>query len=1382
MTDSKRQAPQRLRTSEQGIEALRHYYLQQSQRLHPAPAALFLTGAGGTGKSTLLGQFAEQLRQQGGILLQASCTPSSQHIPYHVFKQSFAHHLQQRLSTHTPEQLSALARTLRERLGSQLGLLIAHIPELRLLDPLLPDFPQVQVQNRLYEHFGLLLQVLFPSPKQPVVFLVDNLQWADLSSLNLLKSLLVQQRFDALLLVAAYRQEEADIASFVQELGQQGLDQQQLALAPWDPQEIAAIVEDTFKVGRCSPELAEVVFELSQGDPTYVRSLLEGLRRSNLVWLRHDLWQADRYAIKAHFKDMSVLELLELRMRTLSARAQELLRFLACIGGGYPEGGLEQLMELPAQAIGKLLSEGQEHGLLEQQPDGAYRFAEHYFQALLYDMVPTEARERYHYEIARMWLQQPGGDDHCLMAAHHYQKARRWVEFLGEEKLFARLHLQAGELALGRQAYEMAAQLFKAGTDMLRHLPTTVAQELCTELYLRRAHCEYLLGNYDLAERHLDPLLDQVADASLRTRIYEQKLLLSTHQGHYAKAVGVLAEALQELGVHLPLQEEERERHIRQLQQELEQLLLAESPPSRERERHLQVLSLLSAGGMSLHHSASRLMLWQTLYIITTSLRHGKTGVTALAFASYARMLQYLDGDVDRALALGRRGIALIGTLQDHARKCRTYGVYAFYVNVWKRPPREALPLLEQGLQAGLQSGDLLGAYILYTHVFNTLLLSGHSLEQVNAYRPQLQGVPEATYYIAHYQRTLLQYLSGQLDFFQLPEARYAPLAAGNTSQEERFYRHYVLGQYYFFSERFDLALQAFQEADRNSVLQKGSLLDPENAYLQALCIGLLLPSMPAEACGQLLQTYRIVLERLQRHALHAPSYFGHKVLLLQALLAYREGKLAQAEACFAEGIAQAQEHGFLQHTAIGQLLRFYMLLESAPDKASKALRHTLAAFEAWGAVTKVQHLRQQYAYMLGEQVSPSWSRLRHIEYVQRTLSGAQRQEPLMAWTVNLLLRHCAASRCVLLLCEQGQWVVSAEARVQGPLLVTGLQTPLLDYGQLPLSVLYYAMRSKQKVLIEAPDELQDLVQEREYMRQQGVRTLMCRPMLLRGEVVGLVYMENHFAPRLFDDHRRAWARIIIGQALAALDGVRSYQEVLALNRELEQEMQRKEELHQQLQYQSEEHLSGLIAVQDAERKRIAQDLHDSLGALLSGLRLQFNSLQDQVAQYPEIRERYQLGMQLADQAVREVRRIAHNMEPSSLSRFGLEAALHGLAEQLRAGGLQVQADVFGLADRLPSEQEVMLYRICQELCQNTIKHAQATQLDIQLTCYGEEALNLIVSDNGRGFDPAAIVHGMGLYNISSRVRKLSGKLEVDSAPGRGSSFLIDIPLGKKSE
>lgn len=223
--------------------------------------------------------------------------------------------------------------------------------------------------------------------------------------------------------------------------------------------------------------------------------------------------------------------------------------------------------------------------------------------------------------------------------------------------------------------------------------------------------------------------------------------------------------------------------------------------------------------------------------------------------------------------------------------------------------------------------------------------------------------------------------------------------------------------------------------------------------------------------------------------------------------------------------------------------------------------------------------------------------------------------------------------------------------------------------------------------------------------------------------------------------------------------------------------------LQAEIMRQQEIAVKGIIEAEEKERNRIAGDLHDGLGQLFSAIKMNLSGLEGQLDfRNEQSQANYGKTMLLVDESCREIRSISHQMVPGIILRAGLVSAIRNFITKIDEHHLKISLEVEGLKTRLESNTETVLFRIIQETVNNVIKHAGASQLDIQIV-NDQDGLSVMIEDNGRGFDLRKVneSEGMGLKNMETRVRYLKGSVDIDSAEGRGTLVNIWIPLERQA-
>jgi len=227
------------------------------------------------------------------------------------------------------------------------------------------------------------------------------------------------------------------------------------------------------------------------------------------------------------------------------------------------------------------------------------------------------------------------------------------------------------------------------------------------------------------------------------------------------------------------------------------------------------------------------------------------------------------------------------------------------------------------------------------------------------------------------------------------------------------------------------------------------------------------------------------------------------------------------------------------------------------------------------------------------------------------------------------------------------------------------------------------------------------------------------------------------------------------------------------------EKVEAKDALKIEVERQQVRHLNALSEVQEQERSRFAKDLHDGLGGMLSGVKLSLANMKGNMILSGDHVQTFERSLDMLDNSILELRRVAHNLMPEALVKFGLTSALKDFCDFVNSSKvIHVIFQQVGNVKRLDLSMEVVLYRVANELVNNALKHSQASEIIMQLN-YDDHSLTLTVEDNGVGFDKSILqkTTGSGWPNIQSRIAYLKGSLDIETSPGNGTAVNITIPV-----
>jgi signal transduction histidine kinase len=1061
------------------------------------------------------------------------------------------------------------------------------------------------------------------------------------------------------------------------------------------------------------------------------------------------------------------------QVKKLSTPAYDVLCITACMGR-FDRQLILDWLQGDTFEMKALIDEAVDAGLLKVY-EQEIRFSEMHVGEMIYDQLSESRKVELHYKIANLYyshdVERLKSTD-IIMMATSFNQSLDMVKADGRLQLTAELNYRAGKILQKDKAYDQARYYFKMSAEMLKECRWEEVSEQVWLVYMDRARIEYYLGDYDLAEIHLDYLLARINEPLKRSKVFELKVTINNHLARYQKVVLILRESLGELGLRLPPEEQT-------LYDEVERLKLIlgrqEGDPAVDFEEDQcdpdfseAILKLLYVGGMSLHHTSDVLMTWAALQIILRANREKPSVVKAIGYVSYGRML-IISGDIEKGYEFGAKGLALNKSLDDITLRCRVFGVYSFYIQPWMKDFSESNVFLEEAAEAGRKAGDLIGVYILKTHRLNLHLIGGLPLKGLSQwdFEESYPGM-ELTYYITHYQKSLIRFLTGESSVFSIPRQNPSSLAGRLTIKEEKFYRSYVWARYYFLFGHYELAARAAEEANANRKLQEASPLVPANLMIWFLAVTQDWYGYSGPDRDGLRTRIADVLRSFESWKNYAPANYRPAWLLLKAEWCRVTGDGKEALKYFQMSF-EASGVNIYHRAVTSELWAKFLLTQYVNDPQARTLLETaIDSFDQWDGVAKSKQLKQQFAAMLSGEVNGSQPV--DIETIQYELSGDMEVRSLVKKLMVLLLRISGSTRVVVELVEDTRDRIWYDE-------LSLLQEPAEKQLLVPKSMMLMALKS-QNVVVVNELRTESALHDMDDLQAQGVQSFLILPVTISGHVAMAIYLENGCVKNWYGPDRVKSVKITANQGAVMIENARIHEHAVKLNEDLRKEMMEKERLSSLIEAQRDAHLKALMQAQNNERKRMARDLHDGLGSLLSSVRLRFNGLQHEVFQeVPEKAHRYSDSLQLLDEAIHELRQISHNMVPVSLSRFGLASALETFVAQVNESGqLDVDLQILGLDARLSEEMEVHVFRICQELVQNVIKHARATKLRIQIILHND-SLNISVEDNGAGMVKDSVSRGFGFSTIQSNVDLFKGTFDIESQPGKGCLVLIDLPV-----
>jgi serine/threonine protein kinase len=531
---------------------------------HGTAELVLVTGYSGIGKSSVAHELHKVLVPSHGLYASGKFDQYKRDIPYVTLAQAFQS-LVRSLLSQSEAELGRWRDSLSEALGSNGQLIVNLVPELELIigkQPAVPNLPPQEAKNRFQMVFRHFLGV-FARQEHPLALFLDDLQWLDSATLELLEHLITHSEVRHLLLVGAYRDKEAGpshpLTRTLETIRATDARLHEIVLTPLGLEDIGRLVADAL---HCVPEsarsLAHLVHEKTGGNPFFAIQFMIALTDEGLLAFDSvaAVWTWDLNRIRAKNYTDNVVDLMVQKLKRLPSTTQDALKHLACLGDTTGMVTLGMALQQTEEAMHATLWEALRAGLIIHQGNN-YRFLHDRIQQAAYSLIPEAHRPEVHVRLGRVLRASLTADDlaeQLFEVANQFNRGTALLVDRTEKADVATLNLRTGRKAKASAAYASARAYFVAGIALLDESDWGSRHELIFSLSLERAECELLSGNLGKAEQLIVELLERAASNTEFADVSCLKINLHVLKGEYPQAIDSALTCLHLFGIDLPAQ------------------------------------------------------------------------------------------------------------------------------------------------------------------------------------------------------------------------------------------------------------------------------------------------------------------------------------------------------------------------------------------------------------------------------------------------------------------------------------------------------------------------------------------------------------------------------------------------------------------------------------------------------------------------------------------------------------------------------------------------------------------------------------------------------------------------------------------------------------
>jgi len=1152
------------------------------------PEFVLVSGYSGVGKSSVVNELHKVLVPPRGLFAAGKFDQYKRDVPYATLAQAFQTLVRQIL-VKSEAEVDHWRHALLEALGPNGQLIVNLIPEVEFVigkQPPVAELPPQEARGRFQLVFRRFLGA-FARPEHPLALFLDDLQWLDTATLELLERLITDSDVRHVLLIGAYRDNEVSsshpLMRTLAAIRDAGARVQEIVLAPLGLDDVERLVADAL---HCEPNsagpLALLVYEKTGGNPFFAIQLLTVLVEEDLLLFNRDaaapnksnwIWDLDRIRGKRY--SGNVVDLMLGKLRRLPQPTQTALQHLACLGNVAETALLSSAFGLSDEEIHVSLWDAVRTGLILRR-EGSYAFLHDRIREAAYSQIPEAQRAEVHFRIGRLLIRDTPPEEReevIFEIVNHYNRGADLIASEDERCQVAELNLVAGQRAKASTAYASALKYFIAGEELLTNEVWEHRQELIFQLELRRAECEFLTGEVATAAERLEALRSRalnIVDLAMATCLGIDVYMTL---GQIDRAVAISLDYLRHVNIDWPVhptEEQVRSEYERVWSQlgsrAIEEIIdfpLIRDPAS---VATLDVLSRVSPAALFTDANLYALIICRA---VSLNIERGNNDSSCLTYVVISNIAGHRFGDYRNAFRFAQLGYDLVEKRGLKRFQAAAWHTFAALIMPWMKHPLVCCGVIRQAFEVANRIGDLTYAVYARMGLIGLLIAAGEPLVTVQsealnglsfAQKAKFGFGSDTIGMLLGFIRTL-RGLTTQFGSFDHAEFDEADFERNLNNPMTQFWYWVRKLQARFFAGDFASAIKASSKA-RPLLWASPTVEMAEYEFYSALARAACCDAATGGQRREHFEALTAHCERLYVWAEHCPEHFENRAALVGAEIARLEQRDADALRLYEKAIYSAREHGFVQNEALAhELAAQYCLARNLEAAGYAYLRNACNCYERWGASGKVRQLGERNPRLLEGLLTPAAAigvqtgqlDVETVVKASQTLSSEVDLPRLVETLLRIALENAGAERGLLVLLRGSEPRIEAEATTGPAGIEVALRQTTVALFDLPQSALHYVIRTQEGVLLD--DASADNVYSKdEYVRERRSRSILCQPIVRQGKLVGVLYLENDLTPGVFTPDRVTVLQLLASQAAISLENAALYSD-LQLQAELLQRL-----------------------------------------------------------------------------------------------------------------------------------------------------------------------------------------------------------------------------------
>ncbi|MEK8021639.1 MAG: SpoIIE family protein phosphatase [Candidatus Parabeggiatoa sp.] len=982
---------------------------------------MLITGYSGVGKTALVREVYKPMTEKHGYFASGKFDQFQRNIPYSAISQAFNEFCNYLLAE-SSKQLNQWRKTILKAVGPNGQVLIDVIPQLALIigqQPAVVKIGSQEAQNRFNLVFQSFLKAICQAD-HPLILFIDDLQCADLASLTLLKTLMLEPEMAHLLIIGAYRNNEVDATHpfmmIVEKLKQAAIIINSIEVFNLSLQNVNALIADALNdTPTHTQALANLIYQKTHGNAFFTTEFLTALYAEGLLVFdfQKQKWQWTLANITSKGITNNVVDFMTRKINQLPHRTINMIKRAACIGNQFDlktlsiisEGAQkETLAQLwPAVEEGLLLPIDQESSkpllpfqskeqhrlskiktgqiLDKRLPNTAFKFQHDRIQQAAYSLIIEEERALSHWKIGQLLLKNTPPetlDTHIFDIVNHLNLGMAFIQ--NETQKIVQLNLLAVKKAKLSTAFQAALKYARIATSLLNQATWQSNYALAFELFKEQAEAEYLTGHHQIAEELIDQLLEHAQSLADQVDVFALLKTLQATQGkNYAKGLSVGLQILQTAGLNFPDDEAEQQQAIAQKLHHIQSnpyhdnlTEVVNLATMHDEIAKVKMKLCIEFWEMAFYNGCPNLMLLCSLNLVDLSWQYGNTNESSFSYLLYGVFLTENE-NYQSGYDFGQLALQIIDKFNDVAMSPKVRNLFCNYINYHRQPFSSNALFYEQNIQKCRETGEIVfgvwaAVFLIWSHFLN-----GTPLDEVYQLSEKYLRFVENTnddkmLKVFQTLRLIILNLQGKTpDKCQLKNAEFEIEDFLAYWQQNGFlpgstWYAVLMGQILFIHGDYVQAVDIMKRHAK--ILTPGIIMFPFTQYYfyYSLNIAACYEMASSEEQALFIQELIDNTGKLKLWAENGPDNFQAQYLLVNAEYQRIVGEELAATEGYEQAIIAAKKYGLIQLVALAnEIAARFWLKKDKIAFAQLYLSEAYVAYQQWGTVAKVQDLTEQY-------------------------------------------------------------------------------------------------------------------------------------------------------------------------------------------------------------------------------------------------------------------------------------------------------------------------------------------------------------------------------------------------------------------------------------